>query len=296
MKSFKKLACAAAVAISFAGAGNAATILTDWRFNPNGGGFDAAQTVGEYLDINGQSFIQLTPTGERSFTFVEHSVFNIVQADSNGRLFPLNYDGGNVSALFEGFGSGNLGSVSTNGSFTFSGGTIRIFQNPTDGQYGSTAGIYGANLGNEIATFDVLAGGGGRVDASGSPVANGQVSVFARATSMDAGYFFRENGQDLSLESILAFAFTNANPLINPNGPATPNLVAEVACQYAGFAGAGCNGTAYANAPGQYFFISNNGQFKLGEVPEPGSLALFGIALLAVGIASRKHPKKDESA
>ena len=292
MKFMKKLACAAAVAMSFTGAASAAQILTDWRFNPNGGGFANAQNIEEYLDVNGQSFIQLTPTEGRGFSFVEHAVFNIVQADSNGQLFPLNYAGGNISALFEGFGNGTRGTGTTNGSFEFTGGTIRIFQNPTNGQYGSTEGIYGANLGNEIAMFNVMAGGGGEVDASGSPIANGQVSVFARANpgDLDPGYFFRGNGDDLSMESILSFAFTNANPTTAQG--LTPNLVSEVACQYAGFTGAGCNGTAYANAPGQYFFISNNGQFKLAEVPEPGSLALFGIAMLGAGVVSRKRAKK----
>jgi hypothetical protein len=292
MKFLNKLACAAAVAMTFSGAASAAQILTDWRFNPNGGGFANAQNIEEYLDVNGQSFIQLTPTGGRSFSFVEHAVFNIVQADSNGQLFPLNYAGGNISALFEGFGNGTRGTDSTNGSFAFTGGTIRIFQNPTNNQYGTTEGIYGANLGNEIAMFNVMAGGGGEVDASGSPIANGQVSVFARANvgDLEPGYFFRGNGTDLSTQSILSFAFTNANPTTAQG--LTPNLVSEVACQYAGFTGAGCNGTAYANAPGQYFFISNNGQFKLAEVPEPGSLALFGIAMLGAGVVSRKRAKK----
>jgi len=294
MKFLKKLACAAAVAVSFAGAANAEIVLNDWVFNPNGGGFEAGQQIGEYLDINGNSFIQLTPTGARSFSFVEHAVFNIVQADGNGRLFPVNYAGGNITATFEGFGNGTLGTGSTNGSFSFSGGTIRMYQNPTNNQYGSTNGVYGANLGNLIAEFNVLAGGGGQVDASGSPIANGQVSVFAKAEAGDLapGYFFRGNGDDLSMEDIMSFAFTNANPITNPGNTGTENLVSEVACQYAGFTGAGCNGSAYANAPGQYFFISNNGQFKLAEVPEPGSLALFGIAMLGAGVVSRKRAKK----
>ncbi|KQQ87057.1 hypothetical protein ASF77_15690 [Massilia sp. Leaf139] len=269
--------------MTFAGSANAATVINDWVFNPNGGGFAAGQTVNEYLDVNGNAFIQINPTGGSSFSFTEHAVFNIKQADSNGQDFDDNFAGGNISATFQATGTGNF-----SGAFTFTGGTIKMYQNETN-QYSTTNGIYGANLGNEIAVFTVMAGGGGLVDASGSPTNNGQVTVYARAEkgALDAGYFFRENGDDLSMESIMAFAFTNANTVGKP----TDTLVSEVACEYAGFTGNGCNGQAYANTPG-YFFVSNNGQFKLAEVPEPGSLALFGIAMLGAGVVSRKRAKK----
>jgi hypothetical protein len=284
MKFLNKLACAAAVAMTFAGAANAATVLNDWRFNPNGGGFASAQTIEESLDVNGNAFIQITPTGGSSFTFKENAVFNISQADANGQLFPVNFPGGNITATFEASGSGNF-----SGAFTFAGGTINMYQNPTNNQYGTANGTYGADLGNKIATFNVMAGGGGMVDASGSPTNNGQVTVFAKADAgaLDSGYFFRENGDDLSLESILAFAFTNANTIGDPSNL----LVQEVACQYAGFTGPGCGSGDYENTSG-YFFVGNNGQFKLAEVPEPGSLALFGIAMLGAGVMSRKRAKK----
>ena len=284
MKFLKKLACATAVAMSLAGGANAATVLNDWVFNPTGGGFASGQQVNEYLDVNGNAFIQLNPTGGTSFSFTEHGVFNIVQADSNGKLFPVSYPGGNITATLEASGTGNF-----SGAFTFSGGTIRMYQNPNNNEYATSAGIYGADLGNQIAEFTVMAGGGGMVDASGSPINNGQVTVMARAEagSLDAGYFFRENGQDLSTEAIMAFAFTNANTVANP----TSLLVDEVACQFAGYTGPGCGSGTYANGPRQ-FFVSNNGQFKLTEVPEPGSLALFGIAMLGAGVVARKRAAK----
>lgn len=281
MNSVKKLICAAALALSTTSVAIASPVMNNWVFNPSGDGFAGGQVINEYLDFNGNAFLQLTATGGNSFSFKETAVFNSQQADSNGMLFPQNFPGGNITATFEAMGNGNFG-----GRFNFSSGTLRLYQNPTNNQYAGTTGFYGANLGEMIAEFNVL-GGGGIVDESGVPTRNGQVSVFAKAAPgmIDAGYFFNGAGKDLSSESLLSFAFTNANTLGSP----TRRLVDEVACQFAGFMGPGCGGGAYANRPGEYFFVGANGQFKLGEVPEPGSLALFGIALLAAGATARKR-------
>ena len=276
MKYFTKLAVAAAATLAMAGA-SASTVMNNWVFNPTGAGFAKGQVINEYLDVSGNAFIQLTPTSATTFNFVEHASFNIVQADSNSQLFPLNFPGGNISATFEAYGSGNF-----SGAFSFVGGTIRMYQNPVN-QYSSTAGMYGANLGTMIAEFAVMPGGGGLVDGSGSPTNNGQISVSAKATTpggLTPGYFFRGTGEDLANEDVLSFAFTNANTVGKP----TANQVSEIVCQYAGF----CPAT-YSNVPGSHFFVSNNGQFKLAEVPEPGSLALFGLAILGAGIVSRQR-------
>jgi hypothetical protein len=279
MKMLNKLVAAAAVTLAFAGSAHAGVVMNDWKFNPSGTGLSGAQTIHEYLDVNGNSFIDLTGTGANKFNFTEHSVFNILQHDSNGQVI---YPSGAITATFEAYGTGSF-----NGSFTFAGGTIRIYQNPTPGQYGTSAGYYGANIGNQIATFDVLAGGGGKVDQLGNPISNGQVTVNAMAQAGDLlpGYFFNKNNKDLSTQSVLSFAFTNANPQQDPSAL----LVDEVACQFAGL-GAGC--TVGTTENGRNFFLGTNGQFKLAEVPEPGSLALFGIAMLGAGVATRKRAKK----
>jgi hypothetical protein len=280
MTFLKKLGCAAAIALA-AGTTQAAPIMNDWTFNPVGTGLASGQEVNEYLDVNGNGFIQLKATGGASFSFTEHAVFNLVQADGNGALFPVTFPGGNITATLEAVGTGSFG-----GSFKFTGGSIKMYQNPANGQYGTAQGYYGADLGNLIATFSVLAGGGGTVDGKGNPIDNGQVSVFTQSLpgQLAAGYFFNKNGVDMSTLKNTAFAFTNANTVGSPTG----RLVDEVACQFSGYKGPGCGSDSYANVAGDHFFVSNNGQFKFADVPEPGSVALFGIALFGIGTLRRR--------
>jgi hypothetical protein len=93
MTILKNLAAALATVVLATGTAQAGTMLNEWVFNPVGQGFDSGQLVNEYLDTNGTSFFQIERTGGTSVAFREHRTMTIVQADANGRLFPVNYPG-----------------------------------------------------------------------------------------------------------------------------------------------------------------------------------------------------------
>lgn len=259
----KFLAGAALAASLFTLSTPASATLTNWFLDTDGAGGNAAVQVNDWLDLTGITYAHNTFTDATNFTFNEAGSFLALSADGATILNP------SLSAQFIGTGSGTVG-----GLLSFdAGGTLNVFSGAT-----------------EIAEF-VLQVGSATLNA-GTVLPNGAISLIFRATQMDAGFFFDEFMNDLSLAAnsptgvVLGFATTNVissnvaipgalitayNSAFDPDVPL--NVVA--------------NGTTDLN-------LSNNGQFRL-QVPEPSILSLFGIALLGVGFLTRRKSSKVQS-
>lgn len=270
----RKLAVTAAVTgvLALPAAASAQTFLNNWFFDADGGGAGSATQINEYFDIVGNSYIQLSPTTGDNFTFLEDGVF-VVQGHDGGALVS---NTNQITATFTGAqGTGTFGGPI---SFTSGFGTLNVYSDSSF-NYTTSDGIYGANDGTLIGTF-LLDFGVGTVDPTGIP--NGQLTLQLQATSLTPGYFFAPDGStDLStlVDDGLLFGFvtTNASFVENP----TAVLVSELS-ELVG-------GPIVNDVPRGTFIVSNNGQYRLSTVPEPGVAALLGLGMLGVWVAGRRN-------
>lgn len=279
---WKKLLGIAALAGAFVSAPAQAGFLTDWYFQPDGTAATQTQ-INEYFDLTGPSYVSTSvPDGGGNFTFNEWGA--VVVTGHDGGLPGFNSYSGQVTSLFTTSGSASLG-----GAISYLNGTINVWSNGAL-TYGSTAGIYGANTGTLIGTFEPVTGSG-VISATGVP--NGLQTITAQATYLDSGYWIGADGTtDLSSliggsPMLFGFATTNASVVGNPN----QTVIDELATQAAGETYTGClpgEVSATCTDGTGKFIIANNGQYRL-SVPEPGSLALFGLSVVLLGAFARRR-------
>lgn len=274
--NLKKTILAASVVCGLTISSAANAVLTNWYLDQDGAAAGTATKITSFLDITGGALISLTPTGGTSFDFTEWG-----GVTSKSHDFGLDYSADQtmqLASLFTASGNGTFG-----GAASFLSGTLELYSLAL-GQWGTTNGTFGVT-GSPIATFAITAGGL-QVNPDGTPIANGQVQIVAKAISMDAGYFFQDALKTIDLSSIvnspdgLLFGFATTNANFIPTDQLNSDFASEMR-DYSGLGGSVINDPTLGQ-----FYVSNNGQYRL-QVPEPGSLALVGIALL--GLVSRRR-------
>jgi hypothetical protein len=284
MKKF--LGVVVGVGLLFLGIGNASAYFTNWYFNPNGTGFAGATQIGEWLDTTGLTYIDnnfVTNTFQEWGTFV-----------TNTHDGYASYPGGSneITGVFNN-ATGILppGGV---GSFSFTSGTLSIYSDASF-DYGNDDitgtpptnpdnAFFGADNGTWIGTFNLVSGGGNLL----SYVPNGTITVSFVAQNLASGYWFDPAGNDLSQWTItsgtspiltIALGTTNASII---NG--IPTGFGDEVGYYIG----GIYGVPAQSNPYDEFYVSNNGQFRVGITPEPSAILLLGMSLLGFGIIRRK--------
>jgi hypothetical protein len=289
MTMWKKLLTVAALSTAFASVPAHAAFLTNWYFQPDGTA--GTQTlINEYLDIVGPSYVQTTTPVAGAFTFNEYGAVHSVDHDG-GTVYAGNFSStGEITALFSLQGSGTLG-----GAITFTGGAINIYSDVGRQDFGTATApgtIYGANNGTLIGTFDVVFGGG-TIDPTGIP--NGTETLAARALFLATGYWLGPDGTtDLSglagpTSPLFGFTTTNASRVGSTSDAVKSDIVGAFGGN-ATYTDPGClPGEITGSCTGDgAFVISNNGQERL-TIPEPGSLALFGLSVFLLGAFARRR-------
>ena len=172
--------------------------------------------------------------------------------------------------------------------FAHQGGTLDLYVDTTP-DFNGNAGT-GADDGDLVASFAVVPGaGGGNIDLSDL---DGNVNVVFEATFIAAGYLFDGDGVDVSTlvdnegdPLLIAFSDSNFDICTAGGQECDPNQFIEGGAFDA-------LGTPYPTDFNPFdFFAEEDGSIDLAVLPEPGTLAVFGLGLLGLGLAVRRRQR-----
>jgi hypothetical protein len=280
--------------------------------------FDPTGTAGAGGDINNVALIDQAPgnvlsLGGGAGLVVGSTVTNLYQAnlsvlqDADGANLFSNGGGGNFFTFAAGFDevvtSCNPGVIGGCSVATFAlapGATTNFaFMYASDALGNNLAGT-GFTTGDEILSATILelsgvtsvtALGGGNLDQFGANNhpgittvrSDGSANLTLRVDSVDANYF-----PDLLSGSIITFSFINSS-LITPFAQTNPSRLFSSDGVTNGDVVPAIGPVNGLSGPDFQFQADANQSFVFVRVPEPGTLALLGIALAAVGGFARRR-------
>lgn len=263
-----------------------AVVLDGWNLNlsvangQNVGGFiynglTDITNVNQF-SIGGQSTVVQqfqggSPAGQ-SFTDDGFLQFNQYTQEGNAFNFDVSASLGNATTLFLEF-TGLTGTFNADGTITFDAGVGSI------GLYLENDANNDSSDGNALllASYDIVdPSGGSDVDFFGGANPTGTIDVTLEQTAGFAGLFTDQNGNDLDLPFVFQLVNVNAQ---QPTGG--PDFFLDPV-----------TGDGFAIVDP----ISNDGQFNISIVPEPGTLGIFGVGLLGLGIAAARRRRREAAA
>ncbi len=256
-----------------------AVALDGWNLNFSvANGIDGLAGLSDITNID-----QFTITGQSTV------VQDIANGSPNGQAFTdsgflqfttFNTEGSAVQVPIGSAIGGNTvylsfsnltGIFNPDGTITFDAGvgTIDLFIDQ-DGDVDPSSGA------TSLAQYQIVdPSGGSDVDFFGGLNPTGTIDVTLEQIGGIPGLFTDQNGNDLDLPFVFQLVNVNAQ---QPVGGPVFNLDGDG------------NGTATVDP------ISNSGQFNISVVPEPGTLGIFGVGLLGLGIAAARRRRREAAA